>query len=153
MPQPDSPQGLKGRRLYRSAPLSDQRERAARGGIAPPMGEPPRSATLRANYHAAPRRGLPSWSACDSKRGTRAAPRSATLRALPCGAPWSLPSACAPVRAHPCGSPSVAAAAKAATDRGVGAADGGGGGFRNHYRRRAFVCGRGGARAKVWTKV
>ena len=107
--------------------------------------DPPRSVALRANYHAAPRRALLPWSACDSGAEWESDPRSATLRALPCGAPWSLRSACAPLRAHPCGvpwslrsacaplrahpcgSPSVAAAAKAAPDRGVGAAEGGGG--------------------------
>ena len=34
-----------------------------------------------ANTKATPKRALLSWSACDSKRGTGARPRSATLRA------------------------------------------------------------------------
>ena len=120
------------------------------------MGAPPRSATLRANCHAEQKRGGHSWSACESGAEREPPTRSATLRALPCGVPWSLPSACAPVRAHPCGSPSVAAAAKAAPDRGVGAADGGGGGFRNHYRLRGLVDSVDksvGEVMKVWVKV
>ena len=104
--------------------------RVARAKQARNDSPPTRSATLRALPCGAP------WSLPSACAPVRAHPCGLpwSLRAHPCGVPWSLPSACAPVRAHPCGSPSVAAAAKAATDRGVGAADGGGGGIRNHYR-------------------
>ena len=124
-----------------------ERVQSERGTIAPP-----RYAALRANCHPEQKRGVPSWSACDSGAEREHPTRSATLRAKPSGAPWSLRSALAPLRAHPCGSPSFAAARKAAPDMEGCAAAGGGGGFMTPYRRRSLesVGESVGMRVKVW---